>query len=175
MPRAANGSRRTLRARRDGLVREALSLLRLLAHEVEIHATTPPRWRRSLGWIRTHVEVAFAPADADQPIFHPAVRRPGRPTRSASCSGRRRQVTVGALPHRGPDPSGGQRQETMSSSTPPGAAASISMTIGGRLPVKAPASGGQHQSTTRSGSAATTNRYPTAKIGEHGNRPLPWV
>jgi hypothetical protein len=60
---------RTLRARRDGLVREALSYYDFLAHEVEIHATNAAEVAEITRVDPHHVDVAVRARDADQPYF----------------------------------------------------------------------------------------------------------
>jgi hypothetical protein len=60
---------RTLRARRDGLVREALSYYDFLAHEVEIHATNAAEVAEITRADPHHVDVAVRARDADQPSF----------------------------------------------------------------------------------------------------------
>ena len=60
---------RTLRARRDGLVREALSYYDFLSHEVEIHATNAAEVAEITRVDPHHMDVAVRARDADQPYF----------------------------------------------------------------------------------------------------------
>jgi hypothetical protein len=165
---------RTLRARRDGLVREALSYYDFLAHEVEIHATNAAEVAEITRVDPHHVDVAVRARDADQPCF--TRRFDDRETH---------EVRLMLW--------GGDDQVTVRGAPTPRIRLRVVGGAGDDVFIDSTRSGGVHfyddrRQTTSEGTrrlavntkhhdewiGSDTNRYPPRDWGTW-NRPLPWV